>query len=298
MERNRPSSTKATAQAIGGSMSSLIMLECHLWLTMTEMKEADKVPFLDALVLSGSLFGPAVEGFAERFMEVHKSSQSMQHFLPKRTISSTGSSRPRPAPTQQIAKPMPATPEPRLPEGQRDRGRSRSARCYPFPKRQGHRPKIALDPAPARQKEKGPESRYCWTSPQAVMQALMCLSPPRLTLGAEESGFLVSHGPTIVPMCPAAVVADKVKHIYFQKESKNLFLPTISILPLCSQSAQPFKPLAKQAEAWQAISGVSAWVMTTVRRGYTLRFARRPRVSAVCSSPQSATRKPKSSAQR
>ncbi len=94
-------------------MSSLIVLERHLWLTMTEMKEADKVPFLDAPVLSGSLFGPAVEGLAERFTEAQKSSQAMQHFLPKRTSSSAASSRPRPAPTKQTAKPMPATPEPR-----------------------------------------------------------------------------------------------------------------------------------------------------------------------------------------
>ncbi len=54
--------TKATAQAIGRSMSSLIVLERHLWPTMMEMKEADKVPFLDAPVLSGSLFGLALEG--------------------------------------------------------------------------------------------------------------------------------------------------------------------------------------------------------------------------------------------
>ncbi len=44
--------------------------------------------------------------------------------------------------------------------------------------------------------------------------------------------------------CPTAVIADKIKHIHFQKESKNLFLPTISVLNLCSQSAQPFQPLA------------------------------------------------------
>ncbi len=36
--------TNATAQAIGRSMSSLIVLECHLWLTLTELKEADKFP--------------------------------------------------------------------------------------------------------------------------------------------------------------------------------------------------------------------------------------------------------------
>ncbi len=125
--------TKATAQAIRRSMSSLIVLERHLWLTMTEMKEADKVPFLDATVLSGSLFGSAVEGFAEHFTEAQKSSQAMRHFLPKRTSSSSASSPPRPAPTQQTAKPMPTAPETRPPEGQRDRGCSRSARRYPFP---------------------------------------------------------------------------------------------------------------------------------------------------------------------
>ncbi len=54
--------TKATAQAIGRSMSSLIVLERHLWLMMKEMKETGKVPFLHAPVSSGSLFGPAVEG--------------------------------------------------------------------------------------------------------------------------------------------------------------------------------------------------------------------------------------------
>ncbi len=69
------------------------------------------------------------------------------------------------------------------------------------------------------------------------------------------------YGPTIAPRSPTAVIADKIKHIYFQKESKNLFLPTISILPLCSQSAQLFQPLATRAEAWQAIPGVSTWVM-------------------------------------
>ncbi len=53
------------------------------------------------------------------------------------------------------------------------------------------------------------------------------------------------------------------------------FLPPISVLPLC-QSAQSFQPLATRAEAWQAIPGVTAWVMNTVRRGYSLQIARSP----------------------
>ncbi len=98
-------------------------------------------------------------------------------------------------------------------------------------------------------KRKGAEFSY--------KQPLMCLSPPRLMLGAEESVFLVPHRPNLAPRCLIAVIADKIKHIYFQKESKSLFMPTISVLPLCSQSLQPFQPLATRAEVWQAIPGQS-----------------------------------------
>ncbi len=104
----------------------------------------------------------------------------------------------------------------------------------------------------------------------------MCLWSPRSALCAEESVLLVPHGPTLAPGCPTAVIADKIKHIHFQKESKYPHLPTISVLLLCSLSLEPFQPLAKQAEACQAIPGVSEWVMAMIRRGYTLQFARRP----------------------
>ncbi len=124
---------KTTAKAIGRLMSSLIVLECHLWLTIMEMKEAVKVPFLDTPVSSGSLFGPAVEGFAECYTEAQKTSQAMRHFLPKCTSSSSATSRPRPAPTQQTAKPMSTALEPRPAEGHRAHARhdatpSRSAK--------------------------------------------------------------------------------------------------------------------------------------------------------------------------
>ncbi len=141
--------TKATAQAIGHSMSSLIMLERHLWLTMMEMKEADKVPFLDPLVSSGSLFLPAVESFAEHFTEAQKSSRAMQDFLPKRTNSSSASSCPRPAPTQRTAKPTQTDPEPRPPQDRLGSGAS----------------KILVN---SQAERGGAESRYRWTTPQAA----------------------------------------------------------------------------------------------------------------------------------
>ncbi len=103
---------------------------------MTEMKELNKVPFLDAPVSSGSLFGPAVEGLADRFTEAQKSSQAMRHFHPKCTSSFAASSHPRLAPTKQTSKPTLATPEPRPKESRHDRERSRSAQRYPLPRRQ------------------------------------------------------------------------------------------------------------------------------------------------------------------
>ncbi len=75
--------TKTTAQAIERSMASLVVLERHLWLTLTEIKDADRVSFLDALISPSGLFGPVVKGFAERFTEAQKASQAMRHFLPK-----------------------------------------------------------------------------------------------------------------------------------------------------------------------------------------------------------------------
>lgn len=53
--------TKAMAPAIGHSIASLVVLECHLWLTSMEIKDADKVQFLDALISPNGLFGPQLK---------------------------------------------------------------------------------------------------------------------------------------------------------------------------------------------------------------------------------------------
>ncbi len=166
--------TKTTAQAIGRSMASLVVLERHLWLTLMEIKDADKVPFLDAPISPNGLFGPAVEGFAERFTEAQKVSQAMQHFLPKRSSSAAAPSRPKPAPTKQPAKPAPANPTPQPAKAQQTRGRSCSARRHPFPVRQGPRPRIVLDPVPpassssAGQEEERAKSRRGRTAHQTA----------------------------------------------------------------------------------------------------------------------------------
>ncbi|ROL48090.1 hypothetical protein DPX16_2672 [Anabarilius grahami] len=115
------------AQAIRNSMASLVVLEHYLWLSLTEIKDADKGVFLNSPVSPTGLFGPAVDGFAERFTATPKSSQTLPAkallpflFEPPQTCAT-----PRPEHLQ----------------------RSCSAKRHPQ-KRQGPRPKIVLDPEP------------------------------------------------------------------------------------------------------------------------------------------------------
>ncbi len=64
--------TKVTAQSLGRAMSTLVVQERHLWLCLTDMKEQEKVQFLNAPVSQTGLFGrrcrelcPAVFGSTE-----------------------------------------------------------------------------------------------------------------------------------------------------------------------------------------------------------------------------------------
>ncbi|ROI69418.1 hypothetical protein DPX16_14358 [Anabarilius grahami] len=93
-----------------------------------------------------SLAWRTVDGFTERFTAAQKSSQAMRHFLPKRSSSASAPSRPRPAPAQQT-KPAPSASQAAPPKEHRHRSRSSNKRTT-FPRRQGPRPKIVLDPGP------------------------------------------------------------------------------------------------------------------------------------------------------
>ncbi|KAL0165753.1 hypothetical protein M9458_037597, partial [Cirrhinus mrigala] len=256
--------TKATAQAIGRSMASLVVLERHLWLTLTEIKDADK------------------RSVWTRFSAAQKSSQAMRHFLPKRSSSTAAPGRPKSAPPQQPVKPASTTPSAAAAAAQpakaEPRLRSRSARRYPFPKRQGPRPKLALDPAPP-SKRRGQSLALAGPPPK---RPLLNLQAPRSMPGAEGGVFCVKAVVNTGSMCLApiqtvAVTANKIKHKHPQKESKFPLPIMKGVSCHCDgQPPEPIIPLATRAEAWQAIPGVSDWVLGIVKRGYSLQFARRP----------------------
>lgn len=56
--------SKTMAQAFNCMMANLVVLELHLWLNLTEIKDTDKTVFLDSPVSPTGLFGSAVDGFA------------------------------------------------------------------------------------------------------------------------------------------------------------------------------------------------------------------------------------------
>lgn len=138
--------TKTTAQAIDRAMASLVVLERHVWLNLTEIKDTDKAAFFDSPVFTTGLFGPAVDSLAKCFTAAQKSLQAMRHFLSKSSSSAAALSRQKSMPTQQPAKPAPATAQPKpVPEPQQC---SHSTKHFPTPKHQCYHPKITLDPEP------------------------------------------------------------------------------------------------------------------------------------------------------
>ncbi len=74
--------TKVTARSLGKAMSTMVVLERHLWLNLVEMKDVDKAHFLDAPISQAKLFSDTVEGFAQQFSAVQQQTEVIQHTCP------------------------------------------------------------------------------------------------------------------------------------------------------------------------------------------------------------------------
>ncbi len=103
--------TKVTARALGQTMSTLVVQERHLWLTLADMREADKHRFLDSPISQAGLFGEAVEDFAQQFSAAQKQTEAFRHILPRR---SAAVSTPPPAAAPPSARRRGRPPAPRV----------------------------------------------------------------------------------------------------------------------------------------------------------------------------------------
>ncbi len=77
--------TKETARAIWRSMATLVAAERHLWLTLSDIKEKDRVFLLNAPLAPSGLFGDDVDAVVHRYQETRKQAAAFQRFLPCRS---------------------------------------------------------------------------------------------------------------------------------------------------------------------------------------------------------------------
>ncbi len=124
---------RATAQSLGHAMSRLVVQERHLWLCLTDMKEQEKVQFLNAPVSQTGLFGDVVESCAQQFSAAQKQTEAIKHIMRQRKpAASTPAAAPQPA--RRRGRSPAAAPDPTLqqqPSTRRRRGASHRKDAQP-----------------------------------------------------------------------------------------------------------------------------------------------------------------------
>ncbi len=133
--------TKVTAQSLGRAMSTLVVQERHLWLCLADMKEQEKVQFLNAPVSQTGLFGDAVESFAQQFSAAQKQTEAIKHIMRRRKpAASTPAAVPQPARRRgrpSAAAPAPAQPQQPSTRQRRGAGRRQDAQPVQAPAKPG-----------------------------------------------------------------------------------------------------------------------------------------------------------------
>ncbi|KAL0159107.1 hypothetical protein M9458_047183, partial [Cirrhinus mrigala] len=239
------SATKETARAIGRSMAALVAAERHLWLTLSDMKEKDRVFLLDAPLSPAGLFGDAVNAVVDRYQEARKQATPFQRFLPRRHPAH----RPSTSSSHREAQKQSSEWSNAL---ARSEGRaSRSSR--PIRGETGHTAvfgvRIVLPTLPVFQGAAVSSEHSPQFFPPGNVAGLGSSPPPRRSLGL------------LVQVLPAGQP--------FQDT-----IPAAHITP--DASLERLVPLVDHLAAWKLLPNVSAWVLHTVERGYCIQFGAPP----------------------
>ncbi len=84
--------TEVKARSLWKAMSTLVVQDHRLWLSLVELSDVDKVRFLDAPISQAGLFGDTVEDCVQPFSAVQK--QTCHIFIPVCTGSGSGMQNP------------------------------------------------------------------------------------------------------------------------------------------------------------------------------------------------------------
>ncbi|KAL0190937.1 hypothetical protein M9458_013635, partial [Cirrhinus mrigala] len=257
--------TKETAHAIGRSMAALVAAERHLWLTLSDMKEKDRVFLPDAPLAPSGLFGDAVNSVVDRYQEARKQVAAFQRFLPRRvlTLGAAGREQHQPSTSSSYRAAQKQSIASRAPP-QRDREQRRS--------------KVVLQAKRSSTKRAAPtgEGRGAphYTVSETIMRTLPVFQdavvsgepmpqslPPGNVAELRSSPPLRGSLEQLVRLAPAGVPLQDTELAVHTNPEAGL---------------ERLVPLVDYLAAWKLLPNVSAWVLCTVERGYRIQFGALP----------------------
>ncbi|KAI2652818.1 ORF V: Enzymatic polyprotein [Labeo rohita] len=278
--------TKVMARSLGQVMSTIVVQERHLWLTLAQMADVDKSRFLDAPISQGGLFGDTVEDFAQQFSAVQKQTEAIKHILPRRNIP-TMSAGPQPPPARRRG-----CPPPRLPNNQL-RPLLSPMSSWPWESGAARVSGTRGQPGGGENRSLGDDNINVPTpggGPGAVTGRVNSL-----TSGVQAPSSLFEQRPRSVssdsdsePDVASAGTREEGKRCPVQSDfspGRSSFWdqspsPSPSPPPGCPTAVTsvnvPLIPLATRLGAWLQLPSPSRWLIRTVRLGYAIQFARRP----------------------
>ncbi|KAL0161370.1 hypothetical protein M9458_045095, partial [Cirrhinus mrigala] len=265
--------TKETARAIGRSMASLVAAERHLWLTLSDMKEKDRVFLLDAPLSPSGLFGDAVNTVVDRYQEARKQAAAFQRFLPRRRPAHEAAELEQPRPRtssshRETQKQSVATRTP--PHRRRVRRRSSPicGSCFSLGGPQPSGPDGAgpLRVAPSGESRGAPHHSVSG-SPLCPREAVLLTLP--VIQGAAASGEPSPQSFPAKDVPEGGGLATPAGVLPAGQPLQDTGLVT-RVTP--EASLERLVPLVDHLAAWKLLPNVSAWVLHTVERGYRIQF--------------------------
>ncbi|KAI2646068.1 Transposon Ty3-G Gag-Pol polyprotein [Labeo rohita] len=246
--------TKETARAIGRPMAALVAAERHLWLTLSDMKEKDRVFLLDAPLSPSGLFGDAVNYVVDRYQEARKQAAAFQRFLPRRHPAHGAAGREQPqlstsSSYRETQKQSVATRTP--PQRERAVKRSRTA-----------------EGSPTRGEAGAPH--------YSVSVSSLCPREAVLPTLPVFQGAAVSseHSPQSFPPGDVAELGSSLVQVLPAGEPLQDTVLAAHTTP--EASLERLVPLVDHLAAWKLLPNVSAWVLHTAKRGYCIQFGAPP----------------------
>ncbi len=231
-------------------------------------KDADRVSFLDAPISPSGLFGPADSlSASQRHRRRHRLATLPAQVLQPSSCSESPQDLRRLSSPRNLHLPFPPLSLLGLSSHE---GVHAQPDATPLRSARAPRPKIALGHCASgvllicRTGRERVESRHGRTAHQKASHEKPLCTP--FLPGAEEIVF-VATGSVQAPCNRPLWIVEKIKHKLIKKRAVFLFSSLTSALPPCSRPLEFIQPLATRAEAWQAIPGVSEWVMGIIKRG-------------------------------